>query len=287
MRVTDTRSVVKIWRSRARWLAGVLALVAAVWTSAPVLESQTQQMGPLDRILDTYVRDGFVYYRALRQERGALDSYVASLSGRSVDTASRDEQIAFWLNAYNALVLRTVINHYPLTPRSKDFPANSIRQVPGAFDRTQHRVGGRSVTLDEIEQAILSAFGDPRVFLALGRGAAGSPRLRSEAFTAVRLEPQLANVAAECAADADCLRIDRLEDRIEISAIFSWRETHFVEAYAARADPRFNQRSPLERAVLALATPHLLRMEQELVGRNTFEVQFLPFDWTLNDLTGR
>ena len=65
---------------------------------------------PFDEVLDTYVRDGWVYYRALKQDRSKLDAVVASLAGASVTAEPRDRQMAFWLNAYNALVLRTVVD---------------------------------------------------------------------------------------------------------------------------------------------------------------------------------
>src|SRR5947207_11016362 len=88
-----------------------------------------------DEILDTYVRDGLVYYRALKLERAKFDAYVATLAGVSIESAPRDEQLAFWLNAYNAIVLQTVIDHYPIAQRSSQYPAHSIRQIPGAFER--------------------------------------------------------------------------------------------------------------------------------------------------------
>ena len=71
------------------------------------------------------------------------------------------------------------------------YPAKSIRQIPGAFERLTHRVAGRTLTLDQIEQTVLSGFGDPRVYLALGRGTEGGGRLRSEVFTDEKLEAQL------------------------------------------------------------------------------------------------
>ena len=135
-----------------------------------------------DELLDLNVRDGLVYYRALRAERGRLDAYVSSLANASIESAPRDEQIAFWFNAYNALVLKTVVDHYPIPQRTAEYPTRSIRQIPGAFERTAHRVAGRMVTLDQIEQTILSEFHDPRLYLALGRGAIGGGRLRSEAL---------------------------------------------------------------------------------------------------------
>ena len=269
---------------RAWVVVACLALLAI--PSTPSAQSDARQRA-FDEVLDMYVRDGEVYYRALKIERAKLDGYVNSLASVSVERLGRDERVAFWLNAYNALVLQTVIDHYPIQKRSADYPAKSIRQIPGAFERLPHRVGGRTVTLDQIEQTILLPFQDPRVFLALGRGALGSGRLRSEAFTAQRLEMQLAEAALECATRARCLSIDREADTIGVSSVFSWREKEFVAKYGDAAPPAFAARSPLERAVIALLQPKLLTIEREMLSKNTFRLVYIPFDWTLNDLTGR
>ena len=241
----------------------------------------------LDQVLDLYVRDGYVYYRALRQERRLLDAYLNGVATASTDSASRDEQLAFWLNAYNALALRTVIDHTPIPQRSREYPPGSIRQIPGAFERLTHRVAGRTVTLDQIEQTILPAFKDPRVYFALGRGAVGSGRLRSEAFTAAGLERQLTEVANECVTHAQCVAIDRAQNKVLVSSIFSWREKEFSAAYADKAAPAFSSRSPIERAVLAFVEPKLLTTERDFLATNEFRVEYAPFDWSLNDLTGR
>jgi Protein of unknown function, DUF547 len=273
-----------------RWQVG-LGVVVALLLSGPALRSG--QISPdarrktYDELLDVNVRDGFVYYRALKAERGGLEAYINSLGSASVDSESRDEQIAFWLNAYNAIVLQTVIEHYPIVQRSRDYPARSIRQIPGAFERTTHRVAGRLVTLDQIEQTILAGFGDPRIYLALGRGAIGGGRLRSEAYTGQRLESQLSDAASECLNHAQCVDVDRAGNRVKVSSIFSWREKDFVAAYADKAQAVFVARSPIERAVLAFLEPKLLTTEREFLARNEFKVEYIPFDWNLNDLPGR
>jgi Protein of unknown function, DUF547 len=259
--------------------------VAAISAQEPV------RPNVFDEILDLYVRDGFVYYRALKLERGRFDRVVAGLADARVAGLSRDERLAFWLNAYNALVLRTVIDRYPISgaasSSSPSYPANSIRQIPGAFETVKHTVAGRSLTLNDIETSILPDFHDPRVYFALGRGAAGSGRLRSEAFAAERLESQLTGVAAECARRPQCIQIDRPGNQLLASSIFSWRERDFAAAYAGAAAARFGQRSPIERAILAYVEPKLFGLEQEFLAANRFEVKFQPFDWSLNDLTGR
>lgn len=244
---------------------------------------------PLDQILDLNVRDGLVYYRALKSDRARLDRYVASLNvpAATYQAWPKAQQLAFWIDAYNAFVLQTVVAHYPIHGTSAAFPSTSIRQVPGAFDRNTIRAAGRAVTLDQIEKTILPEFNEPRAFLALGRGAVGSGRLRSEAYTAERLARQLDDLQKEFVNTPEMLRIDRIAGQVSVTPILSWREQEFVRAYADSADPLFAQRSPIERALLAFIRPNLLPLEKELVQKNDFKVAFMPFDWHLNDLTGR
>jgi hypothetical protein len=269
-----------------------LVIVLALNLLAPVPRAQdgsseAGSLSNLDQVLDLYVRDGYVYYRALKGDRRRLDAYISALAAESIASAPRDAQLAFWLNAYNAIVLRTVIDHYPITQHSNAYPARSIRQIPGAFESLPHQVAGKSLTLDQIEQTILPGFNDPRVFLALGRGAVGSGRLRSEAFAPGSLEQQLAEVAGECANHVQCVNVDRTANRLLVSSIFSWRSTEFSPAYADRAGAVFSSRSPIERAVLAFIEPRLTSIEKDFLARNEFKVEFEKFDWSLNDLTGR
>ena len=271
---------------RAATIAIVLALAALVSPDAQE-SSEAVRIKTLDLLLDLYVRNGDVYYRAIKSERARLDGYTSQLASVPVEKLSRDEQLAFWLNAYNALVLRTVADHYPIQGKSSEYPAKSIRQIPGAFERLTHRVAGRTLTLDQIEQTILPGFHDPRVYFALGRGAVGSGRLRSEAFTGARLEEQLADVAAECVTRAQCASIDRAGGKVTVSSIFSWREKEFADAYADKAPAALAARSPIERAVVAFVMPRLLATEKEFIANNSFQVTYSRFDWTLNDLTGR
>ena len=265
----------------------IFLLVVIAMPSAQEPATDAGSHAALDGMLDLYVRGGFVYYRALKADRGKLDRYLTELGATNVASLPRDEQLAFWLNAYNAFVLRTVIDHYPIQGASLNYPPRSVRQVPGAFDRLSHRVAGRSLTLDDIEQKVLPEFHDPRVYLALGRGAVGSGRLRSEAFVPGRLERQLTEVAAECASRFVCVHIDRGDKTMMVSSIFSWREKEFSAAYGGAAAAVFATRSPIERAVLAFVEPKLLPTEREFLAQNTFRVAYEPFDWSLNDLTGR
>jgi hypothetical protein len=259
--------------------------IALVIQTAPETEPLHR---PLDQILDVYVRDGLVYYKALKSERARFDRYVASLNvpADTYSGWSREQQIAFWLNAYDVFVLETVIDNYPIRGRSDAYPASSIRQLSGAFDRTKHRAAGRSVTLDEIEKTILPEFKDPRVYLALGRGAIGSGRLRSEAYTASRLDQQLDAVHSDFMTHQVMYKVDRLQDVMSVTPIISWHESEFVAQYDRAASGPHASRSPVERAIIEFIRPKLLPLEKEFLEKNTFRVVFHPFDWRLNDLTG-
>jgi len=270
-------------------LLAVVIATAPVFTQEPTIVVDPLHK-PFDEILDLYVRDGLVYYLALRNERAKFDRYVSALGEVSADTLkgwSRDRQLAYWINAYNAFVLRSVIDNYPIRGKSAEYPANSIRQIPGSFERRQFRAGGRMLTLDSIEKDVISEFGEPRALLALGRGAVDSPRLKSEAFTADRLESQLETMTSELVTRRELVFVDVPNERLEVNAIFSWREPVFTKALADKAPAIYASRSALERSVLALIDPLLVANESEYLRRNTFRMAFSDFDWKLNDLTGR
>jgi hypothetical protein len=267
-----------------RWLFVLLS--CALLSTYPAAQEFTPAPGaellhrPLDQILDVNVRDGLVYYRALKGERGRLDRYIASLNVTPAvyQGWSKFQQEAFWLNAYNAFVLATVINHYPLH--------GTIKQIPGAFDKTPWRAAGRTVTLDQIEKTLLPEFKEPRLYLALGRGGVGGGRLRSEAYTGDRIEKQLADIQMEFVNDRHMYRLDRMANTVSVTPILSWREAEFTAAYADKADPVFAQRSPVERALVAFVTANLLPSEKEFIRKNEWKMAFLEMDWRLNDLTG-
>jgi hypothetical protein len=269
-----------------------LALLAAclvAWTMTAPAGAQDDLHAPLDRVLDTYVRDGMVYYRALKSDRSGLDRYIGSLNvpQARVEGWDREAQIAFWLNAYNALVLRTVINAYPIAGSSPDYPAGSVRQIAGAFEGVRYPVGGRLLSLDEIETEVLAGFGDARVFLLQGRGALGSPRLRSEVISAARLETQLGEAVRECARRTTCVAIDSARGTVTVTPLVGWRQDVFIRTFQPGDDSLWVRRSPIERAVLAMIHPHLFDGEQQFLERDTFQMSFGKFDWRLNDLTGR
>jgi len=258
---------------------------------APSTETAAAQLGPdesFDRVLNLYVRDGLVSYASFRAtDRSVINRYIEARRNAppNFDRWSQSRQLAFWINGYNSLVLRTVLDHYPISGSSPAYPTNSIRQVPGAFNRTLHQVAGRRLTLDEIEQSVLTPFKDPRVFLALGRGSLGSGRLRSEVYSGAKLDDQLKAVVEEFSTEPWGITIDRMGVVVRVNQIVAWRESEFVAAYADLGWLE-SKRTPLERAVLNLVEPSLFPSERVFLAENRFRLEYQEFDWRLNDLIG-
>ena len=138
----------------------------------------------------------------------------------------------------------------------------------------------------KLERWLLDVYKDPRVIFLLGRGAVDGGRLRSEAIYAGRLEEQLASSTAEFVKRAGHFRIDEGDKVITVTPLYSWRSDDFAAAYADKADPVFENRSPIERAILALTIGELFKSEQAWLRENAFRMAFGEFDWRLNDLSG-
>lgn len=218
---------------------------------------------------------GMVDYRALQRQPAQLDRYLqalADLSPARFASWSEAEQIALLINAYNALTLRSIIDHDPIRP--------SIKAIPGVWKLRRHRVIGQRLTLDEIEHRILRReYNELRIHAALVCAAISCPPLRREAYTGPELDRQLEDQTNRWLASSEGLRIDRDAGTVAISSIFQW----FAEDWP-RADPNA---APVpghkkESAVLHFIARHRPVEERQLLLRGDYRLQYLPYNWDLN-----
>ena len=252
-----------------RWwcvaIGGSVSLLLAPRATADTTVSH----GIWDQLLRRYVQGGLVDYRGLRSEHLTLAGYLVNL--REVHLAqlgSPEERLAFWLNAYNACVVQCVLDRYPVT---------SVREIPGFFDKIRYRVGGRNLTLNEIE-AQVRAFGDWRVHFALVCASRSCPLLRAEAYDPERLEEQLvAQVTAFLQDNQQALRIEG--GTLRVSKLFDWYATDFFPA--ARLGLLRKLKPALLKAVLE---PYLEPSTTQMIGwLPQTPVKFLDYDWSLNE----
>jgi hypothetical protein len=187
--------------------------------------------GAWDRFLATYVvvgADGINRVRyggVTRADRQALDSYILALSATPIDLYDRPEQRAFWINLYNALTIRVVLDRYPVA---------SIRDIdisPGLFSdgpwgKEIVTVEGERLSLDDIEHRILRPiWRDPRLHYALNCAALGCPNLPPRAVTAANGEDMLDQAARGFVNHPRGARIEG--DRLIVSRIYDWYEADF------------------------------------------------------------
>jgi hypothetical protein len=231
---------------------------------------------PFNAVLNDVVDDrGMVDYAALQRDPAQLERYLkalADLPPERFSSWSEAEQIALLINAYNALTLRSIIDHDPIRP--------SIRAIPGVWKLRRHPVMGLRLTLDEIEHQILRReYNEPRIHAALVCAAISCPPLRREAFTGPQLERQLEDQTNRWLASGEGLRIDRDAGEVAISSIFEW----FAEDWP-RADP---EAAPVpghekDSAVLHFIARHRPAEEQKLLLGGDYRLAYLPYNWDLN-----
>ncbi len=248
---------------------------------------------PYDRVLKQYVHNGLVDYRGLKAHPEDLHIYLKQLETLDPEIYqhwSRADQIAFWINAYNAITLEGILRHYPIQyggiiARVR-FPKSSIRQIDGFWDTVFIKVMGKDLTLNDIEHKILRGqFKEPRIHFALVCASLGCPKLASFAFVGDSLEQQLERQARVFIRDPQKVHLDRKKKVLFLSSIFDWYGEDF-RPFAAQASG-LDRYSRTERDVVAFVLKYLSPEDRMFVQQHQPEIEYLPYDWSLNELKTR
>jgi hypothetical protein len=233
----------------------------------------------LDSVLARYVdAQGLVDYGALKRDPRDLDRYCGMLAEVSPENAparfpTGADSLAYWINAYNAFVLKGVVDAYPVDSVTK------IRLFHGFFKRTKFVAGGRKLTLDDIEHGIIrKRFQEPRIHAAVNCGAVSCPRLQGEAFRAADLEAQLDRAVRAFLRSPQHVVIDVPGRVVRLSRIFDWYGDDFTSWYA----DRFGAPDP---SVLDYIAQYRPPAEQAFLASDP-KIRFLDYDWSLNDQAG-
>lgn len=246
-------------------LIGLMMLCVLIPRSLLAESSFDHTHEAFTRILQEYVveHDGksSVRYKDLQSAPDALSAYLRSLSEVSrerFDSFSRDEQLAFLINAYNGFTIQLVLDHYPV---------DSIKDIGGWFSTPWKKdfftLLGETHSLDDIEHEMIRKwFDEPRIHFALVCAARSCPPLRAEAFTATRLESMLEASAKNFLQDSDRNYYDSSKRQFHLSSIFKWYGDDFNERYGSMkkfVSRYYEGSSPEQR------------------------VTFLSYDWSLNE----
>jgi hypothetical protein len=239
----------------------------------------------LDRVLGRYVDDeGFVDYEGLVAHRAPLDRYVEALGRTSPDSdpdrfPTREDRLAYWMNAYNALMLHRVVEAWPIGS------VREIRAAYGVFWREKHRLGGEKWTLRGLENKIIrDRFDEPRIHFAINCASRGCPALPRRAWRPETLDADLEAAARRFVADESNVRFDFERRVVELSSIFKWFDKDFTRWLDARGiEPRHGV---LTWVVRYLPEPAGGVEWPSADALDDWTVEWIPYDWSVNVSTG-
>ena len=224
---------------------------------------------PWSELLQEYVNDrGLVDYQGMKRSQQKLDNWLQELSIIELKSLEPKQQKTLWLNLYNALVIRQIIDRHPIKSILPKFLG-----IPNwwafwrFFARSVYTVDGKQYSLNQIEHdTIRQQFADPRIHFALVCAAKGCPLLRNEAYQSDRLNTQLEDDAKRFINNPDKIYYESKENILYCSKILKWYKQDFLQQ--SESLPKYIQTYsitsiPIDKPV---------------------EIKYLDYDWHLNQI---
>lgn len=274
-----------------------IMVAALCWLNRPrlvAIDAEIPGSFPADRfshqvfeeLLLKYVdRAGDVDYERWHQnwhDLQRLESYLAAVSRYGPQATperfvSRQDELAYWLYAYNAYVIKSILDRWPLQSVTNVTAPLEIVKGLGFFYQLRFLFGGQAYSLYAVENDILRKdFRDARTHFVLNCGSESCPALRPTLPTGSELEPFLERAAVDFVCDKRNVRIDHDNKKILLSAIFKWFRSDFMNDLRRRGLP--SDRGLID--YVASVAPEPLR--DELAASGTYGIVFTDYDWAVN-----
>jgi hypothetical protein len=241
-------------------------------------------------ILENYVDDnGMVDYKVLSRRKTELSRLLnefAQLDPDEYSSWSKEDKIAFWINAYNIKMLEIITNNYPIESSRIlriFWPPDSIRHIKGIWDEYKFIVMDEEFTLKEVERRFFRReFDEPRAFLAISYASRSSPPLRNEPYYGRTLYEQLDDQAEKFLSKPLAFRVDRQERIVCLSAVFqpNWFGKEFISKYGT--DKKFKDHPQAVRAVLSFAANYISRQDVAFLEVENYSIKYINYNWRLN-----
>lgn len=242
----------------------MLALIISILLShlpVPIWAQQSVDHSGYAALLKAHVKNGQVDYADFKKDEKKLDHYLALLEKVAPENLGRHEQMAFYINLYNAWTIKLILDNYPGVESIKDL--GTLFKSP--WEKKFVKINGKTVTLDHIEHDILRPrFKDPRVHFAVNCASKSCPPLLNEPYTGADLNHQLDAMAKRFINDPQSNYIQG--DILYASRIFKWFSVDFGNDILGY----FRSHA---RGVLAQ------KMDD---AQNHLKIKYLDYDWSLN-----
>ncbi|RDC65438.1 DUF547 domain-containing protein [Adhaeribacter pallidiroseus] len=207
-----------------------------------------------DAFLKKFVVAGKVDYAAVKKEAKSIQSLSDKIGSIDLAEASDNSKKAFYINAYNLLVIQAVTNGYPL---------QTVMDKPGFFDKTLHLVAGEKLTLNNLEKKkLLEPYRDARLHFVLVCAALSCPPLADFAYTPDQMDTQLNTRTQLALNNPTFIRVNTPKQQVLISKIFDWYQADFLK----------NNQTVL----------HFINAYRSNKIPENYQLGFYEYDWNLN-----
>lgn len=207
----------------------------------------------VDTFFKENVVDGKVAYSSIDKNQECLNELLTLAENISISKNDSNTYQAFWINAYNLSVIKGIIDNYP---------TKSPLDNAGFFDAITYKIGGKNITLDDIEHKLLRAqFKDPRFHFVLVCGAIGCPPLISKAYLPETLDEQLKK-QTKIALNGSFLKVNTKKKKVQGSEILNWYKEDFTMNGTTEYD-------------------FINKYREEKIPSN-FKLSYFPYNWNVN-----
>ncbi len=205
-----------------------------------------------EQFLKKHVADGKVNYTAIKKSPKELNELI-KIIGTTKLSESKNERMSFYINAYNILVIKGIVNHYPV---------EGPLSIDGFFDGEQYQVAGERMTLNDLENKKIRVYKDARIHFALVCAAISCPALTSSAYTSKTLSTHLQRQTEKALNDDNFIRVKSQSKAVYVSEIFKWYKEDFGTSDAALL--------------------RYINQYRRVKIPSSYELKYYPYSWKLN-----
>jgi len=222
-----------------------------------------------DFVLKKYVKGDYFQYGELKkngEDLARFEKFMEWQAKADVKSMSRDEQIAFYINAYNSCCIKAILDNYPV---------HTPKDVDGFFDKLKFNVAGEELTISEIEyDRLIANYKDMRAHFAVVCADRGCLPLKAGAYSGKLLDADLEAAAKKFVGDERHFKVDKKNGEIQISKIFEWYGPKFID------DPTRTVKGDKPELYL---TPWVDKDVRKLLESGEYKLKIIEWDWTLNE----
>ena len=232
--------------------------VFTILLSFGILSAQGQDLGQffkhVDSFLGKYTKDGRVSYDKISKSFKDVEPIYKDIGGMDLSNTSDNEKIAFYINAYNMIVIYQVAKYYPL---------KSALDQSGFFDKVKHKVAGEMITLNALEIIkLLRNYKDPKFHFVLACAAKGCPKLASFAYFPDKLQEQINARTKIALNDGRFIRVNDGANQVNVSMIFKW----YIKDFTRNGQ-----------SIISFINTY----KTDKIPAN-YQLDYYPYDWSLN-----